>query len=227
MTDILLVPGAWHDGRAWERTIPLLRDAGHHPVPLDLPATGPSGAGARLHDHTDHLRRSLESSPAPPIVVAHSYAGLVAQQAMASADAPVRCLVLLDAWLGYDGDSMLSLAPIRMADHWRSTRLRTPSGDALPPPPPEAVGVSHPDDVDWLRARLIEQPWQTFADPLRLDGPWLPAAATAIVCAPTPGLPFERWAVDRGIPLIKIGSGHDAMVTVPAELAALIAVLAA
>jgi pimeloyl-ACP methyl ester carboxylesterase len=219
VTRLILVHGAWHGGWVWDRVVPHLRAAGHDPVAIDLPATSPSGLGSRLADHAAALAAAVESSPGPPAVVAHSYAGLVAQAALASSAAPVDRLVLLDAWLGDDGDSMLSLAPNWAADHWRATRVPDRLGDALPPPPPELVGVTDPADAAMLAARLVDQPWRTFEDRLRLPGPWLRSPTHAIVCDPPSGMPFEQWAADRGLPVTRIRTGHDAMITAPEDLA--------
>lgn len=221
VTDVLLVPGAWHGAWAWDRLLPLLAAAGYRPRTVDLPVTGADGRGAGLQDHADHLRVAVESAPGPPVVVVHSYSGLVAQAALAAASRPVAHLVLLDAWLGADGDSMLSLAPQAFADHWRAGRVAGQLGDTLPPPSPGFVGVTDPADVALLTERLTPQPWATFEDPLRLPGPWLRAPTTAIVCEPA-SLPFERWAADRGLPVHRIVSGHDAMLTEPAALADLL-----
>ena len=219
MTDVILVHGAWHGGWAWDRVAPLLKAAGHRPVAIDLPAAGPDGRGATLADHANVLRRAVEASPRPPAVVAHSYAGLVAQAALAATRAPVERLVLLDAWLGDDGDSLLSLAPEWAAGYWRSTRTSRPDGDTIPPPPPELVGVTDPDDAAMLQTRLVDQPWATFDDPLSLPGDWLRAPASAIVCHPPSGIPFEEWAQARGLLVVRLESGHDAMITVPDALA--------
>lgn len=74
-----------------------------------------------------------------------------------------------------------------------------------------------------LRDRLTDQPWATFDDPLHLPGPWLRCPAHAVVCDPPSGIPFEQWAADRGVPVQRLKSGHDAMITVPHELARVLA----
>jgi hypothetical protein len=74
---------------------------------------------------------------------------------------------------------------------------------------------------------LTGQPWATFADPLRLPGPWLRRPATAIICDPPAGFPFERWATDRGLPVIRVTGGHDAMITIPDQLAEIVVELLA
>jgi hypothetical protein len=55
-----------------------------------------------------------------------------------------------------------------------------------------------------LRDRLTDQPWATFDDP-------------------PSGIPFEQWAADRGVPVQRLKSGHDAMITVPHEPARVLA----
>jgi pimeloyl-ACP methyl ester carboxylesterase len=221
MTEILLVPGAWHGAWAWDRVVPLLAAAGHRPRPLDLPPVV-DGRGAGLQDHVDHLRTIIDAAAAPPAVVAHSYAGLVAQAAVAASSREVAHLVLVDGWLGEDGDSMLDLAPSPVADRWRADRVPGPGGDVLPPPSPKFVGVREPADVALLEQRLTPQPYATFADRVQLTARWRRAPTTAIVCDPPSMLPFERWATERDLPVRRITSGHDVMITRPAELAELL-----
>jgi hypothetical protein len=44
----------------------------------------------------------------------------------------------------------------------------------------------------------------------------------AIVCVPDNGMPFGTWAREFGWPVDEIGTGHDAMLTAPDELTALL-----
>jgi pimeloyl-ACP methyl ester carboxylesterase len=214
MTDIILVPGAWHGGWVWERLIGHLPNDRTRAVAVDLPATS-GGEPATLADHAAHLHAVIAEADDDVVVVAHSYSGLVVQQALAVGSLRPSHVIFLDAWLGSDGDSMFSLAPEPVAEFWRASIV----DDHLPPPAPELVGITDAVHAAWLAARLTPQPLRTFTDPIRLHGHWLPCPATAVVCEPATIIPFASWARAQRLPVVPLRSGHNAMVTVPAELA--------
>lgn len=214
MTDIVLVPGAWHGAWAWERLIGHLPADRTRAAAVDLPAQV-NGDPATLDDHAAHLHAVIAAAADDAVVVAHSYGGLVLQQTLASSALRPGHVVFVDAWLGDDGDSMFSLAPAPAVDYWRAGAV----DGQIPPPPPQLAGVTDPDDAAWLAARMTPQPLRTFTDPIRLTGDWLACDATAVVCEPATLFPFEAWARAHAQPLVRLRSGHDAMVTVPAELA--------
>jgi hypothetical protein len=99
-------------------------------------------------------------------------------------------------------------------------------GVAVPPPPPAAFGI--PEDhrgAEWVRRRLTPHPAGTYESPLRLESPAVGNGrpCTYIACtAPVHG-PLEaprRWVKRQGgWRWQEIATGHDAMVTAPAELA--------
>lgn len=219
--DLILVHGAWHGGWAWDAVVPLLESAGHQPIATELPLRGPGDAPATLDEHARVVGAALADARAGAVVVAHSYAGLVVQQALAlGVEAELEHIVYVDAWLGWDGDSILGLAPPALASFWRDQH----ADGWLPAPTPEQLGVTDPEQSAWLTPRLVPQPWATFTDPLKgvpdrhTDGP----SASAIVMAPGNGVPFADFATGHGLPITWMTSGHDAMLTHPDELAKLI-----
>jgi len=69
-TNIVLVHGFWADGSSWSKVIPVLRNAGHQVVAVQLP----------LHSVADDVatvKRALEQLKGPIILVGHSYGGFV------------------------------------------------------------------------------------------------------------------------------------------------------
>ena len=100
-------------------------------------------------------------------------------------------------------------------------------------PPFGLFGVTDPDDVAWLRSMLSDQPVRCLQQPVRLDNPAMDAIPrTHIHCTvgkpegiarrPVPatqpnGTPAEIW---------ELPTGHDCMITMPAELAELLLKLA-
>ena len=70
--DIILIPGLWLDGRAWDDVLPHIKGGGHNPLPMTLPGQGDGGPEATLDDQLNALRSCLDSLDAPALVVGHS-----------------------------------------------------------------------------------------------------------------------------------------------------------
>ncbi|HWC23825.1 MAG TPA: alpha/beta fold hydrolase [Flexivirga sp.] len=219
--DLILVHGAWHGAWAWDAVAPMLAAAGHRPIAPELPPRGSDELPATLEEHAEVVRDALRNARSGAVVVAHSYAGLVVQQALSrEVETTIEHIVYVDAWLGDDGDSLLDLAPPALARLWREQE----SGGWLPAPTPQQLGVTEPDQADWLLPRLLPQPWATFTGRLRgasgrhTDRP----TASAIVMEPGNGVPFREFATRHDLPVTAMAGGHDVLLTHPNELAKLI-----
>src|ERR1700735_1625644 len=73
MTTFALVHGAWHGAWCWESLAPLLRQAGHEVVAMDLPIEDGS---ASFEDYADVVCASLDGYGDDVVVVGHSFGGL-------------------------------------------------------------------------------------------------------------------------------------------------------
>ena len=71
---IVLIPGLWLDGSAWDAVLPGLRAAGHDPVAVTLPGQGDGNAGATLDDQLDAVLAAIDPGDGPVFVVGHSAA---------------------------------------------------------------------------------------------------------------------------------------------------------
>jgi pimeloyl-ACP methyl ester carboxylesterase len=229
MSHFVLVHGAWHGGWCWDRVRPHLLAAGHRVSTPTLAGLGGRrdelSAQLSLAHHVDDVVGAIaaEGTGADDedevVLVGHSYAGIVVREAADRRPDRVARLVLLDAWVGGDGDSMLSIAPEWFASAVMQAAHDTGDGWTIPAPPPSLVGVDDPADGAWLDAHLTPHPLRTFSDPTTLGGAVDAVPTAAIVCARQSGIPFAGWAEDRGWPVETIESGHDVMVTNPVELA--------
>jgi pimeloyl-ACP methyl ester carboxylesterase len=219
MAIFVLVHGAWHGGWCWERVASRLRDDGHEVLTPTLTGLGERAdeltPNVGLRTHVEDIVDVLLSEDLEGVeLVGHSYAGFVAREAADREPGRIARITMLDAWAGRDGESVDSRAPKVFSD-WVA---RLTEGDAIAVPPPATVGVTDPADVAWLEANLTPHPRLTFAEPTRLAGAVDAVPCRAIVCAPGP-VPFAQWAAEFGWPTTRLDTGHDAMVTAPAELA--------
>ncbi|RJL35854.1 alpha/beta fold hydrolase [Bailinhaonella thermotolerans] len=241
MSTYLLVHGAWHGGRCWDRVVPLLTAAGHRVAAPSLTGLGDRahllGPEVGLDTHTDDVVRLItEEGLTDVILVGHSYAGLVISAAANRIPERIAHLVYLDAMVPEDGESAVDVHPVTQAlidaaagsgEPWRIPPMPEM------PPPLGLFGVTDPADAAWLRTMLSDQPALCLRQPVRLDNPAVRAIPrTHIHCVagvpegverrPVPtiqpdGSPSQVWELD---------TGHDCMITMPAELTGLLLKLA-
>jgi pimeloyl-ACP methyl ester carboxylesterase len=231
MSTFVLVHGAWHGGWCWQRVVPLLEAAGHTVVAPTLRGlaerAGELTPETSLDDHVDDVVAVLDQSVEPVVLVGHSYAGMVVRPAAARRPDRVAGVVLLDGWAGPDGSSLFGLAPEWFVDALTASAVADGGGWALPAGPAGLVGVTEPDDVAWLEARLTDHPLRTFRDPSRVSGAIEDVRGLAVVCQASLGLPFADLGAALGYPVVTIDSGHDAMVTAPTAVADVLLAFAA
>jgi pimeloyl-ACP methyl ester carboxylesterase len=220
----VLVHGAWHGGWCWREVAAALRDAEHvvfAPTLSGVAERAHLAAHVDLSTHIDEVDGLLAFEDLrEAVLVGHSYAGLVISGAAAAASDRVSRLVYLDAFVAAEGQSMFDLLrPERQAVYEAGVR-----NGLIPSPRPEVFGITDPAVATWTAERLTAQPLQTSAEPLE-QGSSLPS--TYIRCTEGPLVAsFEGFASRlRGAPgwgVEEIESGHDAMITRPADLAALL-----
>jgi len=233
LTTYVLVHGAWHSGRAWDRVVPLLETAGHRGHAPTLTGYGDQahllGPEVGLDTHVDDVVRLIEDEDLTDVVlVGHSYAGLVISSVANRVPERIGRLVFLDAMVPEDGETAADVIPFSQA--LIDQALASESGWRVPPLPETPAGlfgVTDPDDVAWLRGMLSDQPVLCLQQPAHLDNPAVKAIPrTHIHC--TVGKPegIERRAVPASDEVFELATGHDCMITMPRELTELLLKLA-
>jgi pimeloyl-ACP methyl ester carboxylesterase len=231
MSTYLLVHGAWHSGECWTRAAPLL--AGHRVLTPTLTGYGDkvhlAGPEVGLDTHVDDIVRLVVDEDLTDVVlVGHSYAGLVISSVANDIPDRIGHLVYLDAMVPEDGETAADVMP--MTQNLVDRVLKSESGWRVPPLPEGPAGlfgVTDPADVAWLRTMLSDQPVRCLQQPVRLDNPdAAKIPRTHIHC--TAGAPVGRRPVPpiqpNGTPaqVWELPTGHDCMITMPAELAELL-----
>jgi pimeloyl-ACP methyl ester carboxylesterase len=69
-SNIVLVHGAWSDGSVWSKVIPILMNAGHQVIAVQMPLHS-------LNDDVATVKRAIDHIGGPVTLVGHSYGGFV------------------------------------------------------------------------------------------------------------------------------------------------------
>jgi pimeloyl-ACP methyl ester carboxylesterase len=212
MTNIVLVPGAYHGGWYYSPILPQLRAAGHQVFTITLSGLngshGRQNAVINLDTHIDDLVSLIEHEQLDDIVLCgHSYGGMVIAGASDRLPGRVRTLLFIDALVPNDGDSVWSIFPSPMRDGFIDAAT-------------DGLMTRNPPDTE---PRARPHPLATFLQPIRLSKNAYAAANKVYAwCNGKADSPFEathdRLACDRDWITHKLACGHDIMNEAP-ELA--------
>jgi pimeloyl-ACP methyl ester carboxylesterase len=239
MATYVLVHGGGHGGWCYQRVARILQTEGHVVYAPTL-----SGLAERAHllspvidldTHiTDVVGLLFYEDLHDVILVGHSYGGMVITGIADRAADRVGRLVYLDAANPVNGQSLVDVAgPViesvrpmgEVVDGVELVLLPAPGAAAF-------YGVTDPDDVAWMDARLTGHPWSCFEQKLELtneDALWA-IPQYHIVCTSTLATrdaALMGRARDEGR-LWEVDTGHDLMITEPQAVAdALVAIATA
>jgi pimeloyl-ACP methyl ester carboxylesterase len=102
--NIVLVHGTWVDGSSWSKVIPILQNAGHKVIAVQLPLHS-------LADDVATVKRAIDLVGAPVILVGHSYGGFVITNA-AYNNPSVKGLVYIAAFAPNEGQSLSNFVDV-------------------------------------------------------------------------------------------------------------------
>jgi pimeloyl-ACP methyl ester carboxylesterase len=228
----VLVHGAWHGGWCWRRVADRLKKEGHRVFCPTL-----TGLGERAHlltrevnmtTHINDVIAVLEAEELEDVVlVGHSYGGIVITGVAARAKTRLWQLVYLDSAIVEDGESWSSAHTPQMQAERRRLAQESSGGLSMPAPKAEAFGVLKSEDIDWVQRRLTPQPFAPYDQKLNWGGPVGNGLPKIYVDCTEPAYAGLAGVKDKyrgkpGWPFAEIKTGHDAMVSAPAETAKLL-----
>jgi len=229
----VLVHGGRHGGWCWQRVAGALSRSGHQ---VHRPTL--TGLGERAHllsrdiglvTHIADVTAVFEYEELQDVIlVAHSYGGVVVAGAMEHVHERVRTLVLLDAHLPRSGQSVFDvIGPDRAAVMTQACE-QYGEGWYLPVLDASHWGVFDPADAAWVNSKVTPQPIKTYQDHLPSDERARVHASTYIECSSStlPGAEVE-WQRMRSQSSARhrfrvLDAPHDAMITHPQQVAALL-----
>ncbi len=227
MAHFLLVHGAWSGGWVWDDVARRLEHLGHRVTVVDqLPSAGTDpGALGDLRSDADRVRQFLDGIDEPVVPVGHSYGGMVVTEL---ADDPrVRHIVYVAAFWPRRGQSLLDLAGLSSLPAWIEPRddgslAVTRDVDTVR----EALCADlSRDRATAFRDRLVLQSVAAFTTPS--TAPEHAHPTTYVVCTQESDHSIPVRAQEamgaRAGRLVRLSSAHMAQLSVPDDLARVLA----
>lgn len=227
--DIILVPGFWLDGSAWDDVVPVLEQAGHTVHPVTLPGLGSKDAdrsGIHLADHVDAVVAAIDALPAdaPVALAGHSASGGLVYAATDARPGRVSHVVYVDSGPMGDGHAINADVPADVVDHpldwddFDEDSLRDMTAEIRAAV--EARSAPQP-------AGTVREPHRLSDDTRRLDVPTTVIAsemsADVLRSLMAQEHPFVvELAKLHDYEIVDLPTGHWPMFTRPADLGALI-----
>jgi pimeloyl-ACP methyl ester carboxylesterase len=225
MTTFVLVHGAWHGAWCWNRLSKLLSAKQHTVIAPTL-----TGVGERSHllapeinleTHVLDVVNVMKWQQLRDVVlVGHSSGGFVISGVAERMTKSIASLVMLDAFVPADGQSVADKIPSPLRD----AILRAASDGATSFPPVAAAMFNvNESDRAWVDAYCTPHPMQCFLQKIALSGARDQITKKAYIRASN----YDNTAFDaelsearqNGWKTFHIDAGHDVMIDAPAQLA--------
>lgn len=238
MADFVLVHGAWHGAWCWQRVVDALHARGHRAFAVTL-----TGVGERVHllsslitleTHIADVANTIEAQELQDVVLAvHSYGGMLGTAVADRMPQRLKHLVYVDAVVPRPGESWSSTH----ASATREARIVAAEASpdyAFPPPDPSVFGLEA-EDYEWVKRRQTPHPGHTYQAVLQFDPQRVAKVPRTFVDCTRPKLAtidamrprvrdpkFWDGAWAAGARVVEMATGHDPMVSAPAELTELL-----
>jgi pimeloyl-ACP methyl ester carboxylesterase len=224
-----LVHGSCHGGWCWKKVTPLLRNNGNVVYTPTL-----TGLGERTHlaskdigldTHILDIVEVFEYEDLDDVIlVGHSYGGMVIGGVADKVPKRIKRLVYLDGYIPQDKKSAFDIIPGLEAIYKERTLKELGKEWLVAPYEPQVWGVTDPADIKWVKPRLSPMPWHTHDQEASLaNSEAINIPKSYISCTEYDNFHFmAQRAKSAGWGYHELKTGHDAMITVPMELAELI-----
>lgn len=229
---LVLVHGAWHGGWAWDEVRDRLHARGLATLAPDLPGHGDDpGPLADLDGDAAAVRAALDTVDGPVVLIGHSYGGAVIT--VAGHHPAVRHLVYVAAFAPDEGESVGGLAATEEPPSELGPIMHRaePDSDDLVLEPDGAVGALYHDvEPERAAAAVARLGPESLSGFLATVGPpaWRTTPATYVLCTDDRAVRpmLQRRFADRCGATVELASGHCPMLSMPDELAAVLAEVA-
>ncbi len=186
------------------------------------------GRDVNVSTHVQDVVALLEAEElADVVLVGHSYGGIVITGVAARAKRRLRRLVYLDSAIVEDGASWSEIGAPQLVAERRRLAQESSGGVSLPVPDARIFGLTDPEDVAWVQRRLTPHPFGGYDEKMGWGVPvgnGLPKVYVDCTEPAYAGLAAvkDRYRGKPGWQFVNLKTGHDAMVSAPAETAQLL-----
>ena len=221
----ILIHGAWHGGWCWDGVIEKLKKAGHTAEAPTLPGHHPQDdrSNIGLNDYVDKIVNLLKQQTDSVVLVGHSSAGFLLQEAAQKAPDKISHLIFLNAFILPNGKSQFDLVPPEVSEGMTAAAKASP--DNCVPVDEDFVRnmlmAGEPTEKqDALVSRLVPQPLAIFTTPVDTHNfEKLTIPKSVVFCKADASLPpgaYLNMAQVLGEhKLIEVEGGHEALFTNP------------
>lgn len=231
MTNFVLLHGAWHGGWCWKDVADTLQSYGHRTSCPTLPGLAErghllspeTGMETFVADVIDHI---VGEKLNDVVLVGHSFGGNVATVVADRITNRLNRLIFLDADIAMHGRSTFDLMPPQIVAERLNNLIEHRGVRCMPAPPTEALGLPNTAAATLVAEKLTPHPVRSYEDIVSLrnmSGAGLPGDYIRCI-EPDYGMSDDAVELARqiGLTVHDISAGHDAMITHPNELAALL-----
>jgi pimeloyl-ACP methyl ester carboxylesterase len=227
----VLVHGAFHGGWCWSEVADILRSKGNRVFTPTF-----TGEGERAHllnpqvdlnTFITDVKAVIENEELKNVIlVGHSFGGAVISGVIDQMPGRIAGAIYLDAPMGMNGKSVFDGAPADVRKARTDAAITVKGTKAIAPPSSKAFGLSDPAQIAWVDRRMTPMPFKSYETPLLLKGKVGGNIPKQFIHAVKPVLPnivpSAKYARENGWGYTEIQTGHDAMVSMPKETAALL-----
>jgi len=221
----ILIHGAWHGGWCWDGVIEKLKKAGHTAEAPTLPGHHPQDdrSNIGLNDYVDKIVNLLKQQTDSVVLVGHSSAGFLLQEAAQKAPDKISHLIFLNAFILPNGKSQFDLVPPEVSEGMTAAAKASPDNCV---PVDEGfvrnmlMAGEPTEKQDALVSRLVPQPLAIFTTPVDTHNfEKLTIPKSVVFCKADASLPpgaYLNMAQVLGEhKLIEVEGGHEALFTNP------------
>lgn len=224
MKKVLLLHGAWHNGKSWDKVAAILNKNGYETEALTLPGNGENDSkDVAYEDYVNYVCDRIRAQSEKVIVVGHSSAGHVLQMALPKVADKVEKVIFNNAWLLPDNKSQFDFVPDEIKNVMRQAAKDSGTG-AIPIDPQFVRGMlasEASDEVyEELMSLLVEQPLIIMETPVQAKGfaemkiPMVLLYNTKDLSV-APGAFKEMFKAWGDNPIVEIECDHEGLFTAP------------
>ncbi|PFG39588.1 pimeloyl-ACP methyl ester carboxylesterase [Georgenia soli] len=223
---VVLVPGFWLGGWAWDEVVPALEQAGLVPHPVTLPGMGSPSEIRRditLADHVEAVRSLVEDLDGKVVLVGHSGGAEVVSAVVDAVPERISAAVYVDAFPLPAGMAVLSDLPPDQID------VPLPTWEQLESDYQASLEGIDEEGLQRFRERAVPTPARVASTPSQVSNESRRRVPVTVISTSAPAAVLqsaaqggEAWAAELAalkVQYVDMPTGHWPMFSRPVDLA--------